>query len=261
MKTKQHDYQELLSMSHDAIFLKEQAKAELEAAKQEFKEKRRNKEKELKEKKQYVQARIEMTAKLTKKDARAKKDDSRLDKHDESTSPEGKSFDAKMEEDMEHLEKLEEIWRRIKEVTGVNDANEVIQKYLSSNDTNKNLVQMTKDAAKKIEQLQLKKQEIKAQLEEIKYTQSSGLGSRRIVDEFVQQVAEAKSKLERNKQKYERISKILINVKAGIEHLSDKLRAVDGEKPMTPAKDLSDESIVDLLKEVKIKILHLTLLV
>ena len=34
------------------------------------------------------------------------------------------------------------------------------------------------------------------------------------------------SKCDRNKQKYERISRILINVKSGVEHLADKLEPI-----------------------------------
>jgi hypothetical protein len=63
-------------------------------------------------------------------------------------------------------------------------------------------------------------------VEEIKYSGTGSLGSRRIVDEFESHLSEANSKCERNKQKYERIAKILINVKSGVEHLADKLEPV-----------------------------------
>ena len=56
----------------------------------------------------------------------------------------------------------------------------------------------------------------KAKVEEIKYSGTGSLGSRRIVDEFESHLSEANSKCERNKLKYERIAKILINVKVKI---------------------------------------------
>jgi hypothetical protein len=42
---------------------------------------------------------------------------------------------------------------------------------------------------------------------------------------------QANSKCERNKQKYERIAKILINVKSGVEHLADKLEVTNTPNP------------------------------
>ena len=134
-----------------------------------------------------------------------------------------------VDEERDKLQVYEEKWRKIREVTGVDDANEVIQKFLSSSDTHKNLEQMTKDSQKRIEYLNEKRAGLKTKLEDLKYSQSSGLGNRRIIDEFLQQLSEAQSKNDRQKQQFERITKILVNVKAGAEHLNDKMAPALGE--------------------------------
>lgn len=55
-------------------------------------------------------------------------------------------------------------------------------------------------------------------------------------------LAEAQTKCERNRIKYERLAKILVNVKAGIEHLADKLESV----PMEGAPiAMSDETVLE----------------
>jgi hypothetical protein len=41
-------------------------------------------------------------------------------------------------------------------------------------------------------------------------------------------VVSAQNKLDRNKDKYERIFKILVNVKSGIEHLYENLEGIEG---------------------------------
>ena len=64
LKAKDHDYQELLNMSHDANHAKEIAKAELAQFRAAYEEERRQKDKELTERKQYVQSRIDQTQKL-----------------------------------------------------------------------------------------------------------------------------------------------------------------------------------------------------
>uniref|UniRef100_A0A7S1PI32 ODAD1 central coiled coil region domain-containing protein n=1 Tax=Percolomonas cosmopolitus TaxID=63605 RepID=A0A7S1PI32_9EUKA len=263
LKAKEHDYQELRNMFHEANYLKELAKSELLEANQEFEEMKRQKEKELQEKKNYVQARIEMTAKLTKREANRRKIELEAKGHLDVDSEkklktasfaqifQGATNDSKIAQEHEKLSKLESTWRKIKEVTGVNDANEVIQKYLSSSDTHKNLQQMTKEAQDKIDQLVERKQQLKTKLEDIKYSQSSGLGSRRIVDEYVQQLSEANSEAERNRQQYERIAKVLINVKAGIEHLAEKLRPMDdSETPaVKPQPDQTEGEYIGALVE------------
>ncbi|MDR3742032.1 MAG: hypothetical protein P4L40_23675, partial [Terracidiphilus sp.] len=46
------------------------------------------------------------------------------------------------------------------------------------------------------------------------------------MDQQEDALAEAVQKLERAKEKYDRLAKILIGVKAGIDHLTDKLSSV-----------------------------------
>ncbi|KAL0490655.1 coiled-coil domain-containing protein [Acrasis kona] len=236
LRAKEHDYRDLLNMSHEANYMREQSKTELQNTRNEFDETSREKDKEMKDKRQYVQARIEMTMKLSKREA-AKHNKSDINNHFGQSMDEkgfGAFGDNKLELEMEKVQKAEERWRKIKEVTGVNDANEVIQKYLTSSDTHKNLAAMTKDAQQKIDALVLKRASLKSRLEDMKYSQSSGLGSRRIVDEFMQQLAESSANCERSLTQYERVARILINVKAGIEHLDDKLAVVIGAASKDP---------------------------
>lgn len=47
--------------------------------------------------------------------------------------------------------------------------------------------------------------------------------TRKQIDEVEKNVNQAQTKYERNKDKLERINKVLVNSKAGIEHLSEKL--------------------------------------
>jgi hypothetical protein len=114
---------------------------------------------------------------------------------------------------------------------------------------------MTKDAQARIDQLNEEKNHAKAKVEEIKYSGTGSLGSRRIVDEFESHLSEANGKCERNKQKYERIAKILINVKAGVEHLADKLETIKLDQPQVV---LTDDTVVEVLAQCEQKLMKLT---
>jgi hypothetical protein len=162
--------------------------------------------------------------------------------------------DHVMEEEQKKITTYEEAFRKIKDATGVSDVNEVIQKFLTQDETHNNLVVMTKEAQARIDALNEEKAQAKAKVEEIKYSGTGSLGSRRIVDEFESHLSEASSKCERNKQKYERIAKILINVKSGVEHLADKLEPITVEQE---AVVMTDSTVVEVLAQCEAKLMRL----
>jgi hypothetical protein len=92
--------------------------------------------------------------------------------------------------------------------TGVSDVNQVIQKFMTQEDTNNNLKQLTKEAQSRIDSLNEDKEAAKAKLEELKYSGAGGSGSRRIVDEYEQQLSEGASKNDRVRLKFERVHKV-----------------------------------------------------
>ena len=171
----------------------------------------------------------------------------------------GNQFDQSItqqrsEEEQEKLNQYEEAFRKIKEATGVSDVQEVIQKFITQEDTHRSLVEMTKEAETKIDQLNSEKNDLKSKVEELKYSGSGQLGSRRIVDEFETHLTEAQHQCDNNRQKYERVAKIVINVKAGIEHLYDKMSIFKSDMQQI---SMSDETVVDILKQCESKLMLL----
>merc|ERR1711976_104122 len=184
LKAKDHDYQELLNMSHDANHAKEIAKAELAQFRAAYEEERRQKDKELSERKQYVQSRIDQTQKLEKRERlrRTQEMEAQQRQLEEQQKAGGlqamqnSTADARTEEEQEKLTQYEEAFRKIKEATGVSDVQEVIQKFITQEDTHRNLLEMTKEAQAKIDQLNAEKSELKAKVEELKSPGSGQFG-------------------------------------------------------------------------------------
>mmetsp|Transcript_3540 Transcript_3540/g.10329 ORF Transcript_3540/g.10329 Transcript_3540/m.10329 type:complete len:583 (-) Transcript_3540:6-1754(-) len=162
--------------------------------------------------------------------------------------------EQKMQDEQQTITTHEEAFRRIKDATGVADVNEVIQKFLTQDETHNNLVIMTKEAQARIDALNEEKAQLKGKVEEIKYSGTGTLGSRRIVDEFESHLAEANSKCERNKQKYERIARVLINVKSGVEHLADKLEPISLDQDVVA---MTDTTVVEVLEQCEAKLVRL----
>eukprot|EP01062_Namystynia_karyoxenos_P011332 TRINITY_DN14053_c0_g1_i1.p1 TRINITY_DN14053_c0_g1~~TRINITY_DN14053_c0_g1_i1.p1 ORF type:complete len:556 (+),score=264.10 TRINITY_DN14053_c0_g1_i1:87-1670(+) len=263
LKAKDHDYQELLNMSHDANHANAISKAELGQFRAAYEEDRRQKDQELSERKAMVQKRIDQTQKLEKKEKalKAKEAEAAAPKQEEEKPKTAVAEPAP--EEQEKLREYEEYFLQIKEATGVQDGDVgvVIEKFISQEDTHRNLAEMKEVAEKKIEGLNQEKANLRAQLDEIKYSGSAQLGSRRIVDEFEAHLADARHQCEKNRAKYERAARVLINVKAGIEHLADKLQDFKRGGIGDPGEDLrptmSDESVVKVMEycEKKLQLL------
>eukprot|EP00741_Cyanophora_paradoxa_P022407 tig00021463_g21633.t1 len=266
LKAKEHDLEELMLMSHDANHAKEVAKAELAKLEQQIADERKQREKELAERRAVVQQKMEMAQRLEKREKMRREIQAEAagDLGEEGERALKKSVvtnvfhhamnEQKLEEEAERITTFEEAFRKIKDATGVGDVNEVIQKFLTQEDTHNNLIEMTKDAQKRIDALNEEKNALKAKVEEVKYSGAGNFGSRTVVDQFESHLTTSNAKCERNRQKYERIAKILINVKAGIAHLGDKLDGVKIDEPPVP---MSDDTVVPVLQHCEKKLMHL----
>ena len=157
-------------------------------------------------------------------------------------------------DEKEHLQQYEAAFRSIKEATGVTDVQEVIQKFITQEETHKNLSELISEAQVRIDQLNSEKLELRSKLEELKYSGSGQLGTRRIVDEFEAHLHETNARCERNRYRYEHLAKILINVKAGVEHLVSNMKDF---KPDVVPPLITDETIIEVLKvcEQKVRLL------
>jgi hypothetical protein len=267
LKAKEKDLEELVLMSHDAQHAKEVAKAELLKLEHQLMEEKKQREKELADRRALVQQKVEMNQRMEKRDKMRREmamveggeqgggdGDAGMKKNMFSTAFHSALNEHVMEEEQKKITTYEEAFRKIKDATGVSDVNEVIQKFLTQDETHNNLVVMTKEAQARIDALNEEKTQAKAKVEEIKYSGTGSLGSRRIVDEFESHLSEASSKCERNKQKYERIAKILINVKSGVEHLADKLEPITVEQE---AVVMTDSTVVEVLAQCEAKLMRL----
>ena len=254
LAAKQHDYEELLLLSGDANHAKEVALQELERVRHQQREERAMRERELKDRQELVNLKTDMAQRMENRE-KMRQDIIAQAAGDLGTQEEenlkkslavNKITQSKIQEDSkEHRRKIdvyESAFRKIKEATGVSDVNEVIQKIVSQEDTQNNLMELTRENQAKIEAMNEEKARLKSRVEEIKYSGPGGGHRRKMVDDHEENLTQSAAKLERCRLKYERLAKILINVKAGIEHLSEKLESVreDGKQARAPPPHCSN---------------------
>jgi hypothetical protein len=264
LKAKERDYEELLLLSHDAYHAKEMAQAELHRFEQGVMEERNQRDKEVQEKKALVQQRVEMNQRLEQRERMLKKQQD-LDRAGErqlqemsatSDPTSGMSNDFAQEEKLK-IADYEEAFHRIKEATGVGDVNEVIQKFLTQEDTHKNLTSLTKENQSRIDQLSEERRKLRLQVEELKFSSGGNVGRRQAIDDFERHLSDATEKFERNKSKFERMAKMLIDMKAGIGHLSEKMLIIHldgGDHRSDAALDMGDETVEEILQQCELKL-------
>jgi len=258
LKAKERDYEELLLLSHDAYHAKEMAQAELHRFEQGVMEERNQRDKEVQEKKTLVQRRVDMNHRLEQREKMLKKQ-AELEKQGEkqtrdlnTTKGDTTVSNDHAAEEEQKLMSYERAFTQIKEATGVIDANEVIQKFLTQEDTRKNLLNLTKDNHSTIEKLTEERRRLRLQVDDLKFSSGGSVGRRQQIDDFEKHLAEATEKFERNRMKYERMAQMLIDMKSGIGHLSDKLTTVKvGEEPPI---EMNDDTVEDVLQQYGLKI-------
>ena len=251
LAAKEGDYEELLLMSHDANQSKEMAKQELSKFEAIVSEERKLREKELSERRALVQKKQEINADLERREKARR--EAMLSGPVGGGDARGKGAsqhsitEADIEEEQEKIASYEAAFRKIKDATGVADVNEVIQKFITQEETHKNLLAMTKESQAKIEALTEQKHAVQERVQRLKYANASG------PDEGQMAAAAAggggatdERKSERQRVKYERLTKVLVAVKAGIQHLSERLEGVKLEEPPLV---LTDDNMVEVLTQ------------
>merc|ERR1719238_2647979 len=176
LKAKEHDYEELLLLSHDAYHAKEMAQAELHRFEQGVMEERNQRDKEVQEKKALVQQRVEMNQRLEQRERMLKKQqdldraDQRHLKETSATADVTTVSNDFAQEEQQKLSDYAEAFHRIKEATGVKDVKDVIQKFLTQEDTHKNLTGLTRQNQSRIDHLMEERRKVRLQVEELKFS-------------------------------------------------------------------------------------------
>lgn len=263
LKAKERDYEELLLLSHNAYHAKEMSQAELHRFEQGVMEERNQRDKEVREKKILVQQRVDMNNRLENRERMLRKQAETQQQSDRELTAlsatanltSGVQSDIAVEE-KQKLTEYDEAFDRIKEATGVADVNEVIQKFLTQEDTYNSLVALTKENGGKIEGLTEERRKLRLQVEELKFAVGGTGGRRAQIDGKEVELAAATDLFERNRARYERTRKNLINIKAGVGHLNDQLETIrlEGE---SGHMEMNDENVEEVLQKCELKLSRL----
>jgi len=265
LKAKERDLEELTLMSNEANHAKDHAKLELLEVDKWLANERVVRDKEINLRRDQVKFRQEMNAKMQAREAErkrmameaagdmSKEEEDGLKRNLMAKRLQHEANERQMEAMAARIVTFEEAFKKIKEATGVADVNEVIQKFMTQEDTHNNLKQITTESQTRLDHLHAERATITQQLELLKYSGSRTDGSRPAVDDYEARLSVAEEVCETERVKFERVAKTLVASKAGIAHLADKLDGL----PLTEGKavKLTEDSMVEVLTQSQSKLL------
>ena len=141
---------------------------------------------------------------------------------------EQKKQETNLDQMKEKLQYFKKAFQEIKEATGVgdvNDVSEIIQKFMTQDDTLNGLKAIKDEKSRKLEALNKEREDLKVRVDKFKYEGAEGT-TKKQAEEVEKNKIASQGKLERYMDKYSRISKINVDVTAGIEHLFCNLKPV-----------------------------------
>lgn len=139
----------------------------------------------------------------------------------------------------EEIAKYEDIYRAIKEATGVSSIDEAVSRFESQGETSKHLQNVKEENEKKINELKQQRLDLEAKFNTFKYSDADEAAKvEEELFQITQKTQENKKLANEYETKLERQNKLLLNVRSGVQHLCDKLDFVEGTgesvKPENP---------------------------
>ena len=203
-------------MSHDAAAAKEKAKAELMQVDDLLTKERASRDKDLKDRRDTVRKREEMNIEAARLRKQRDSDEQRRAEQNKKKAEAAKAANANAEaaknvEQQGKIGNFETAFLKIKDATGVSDLDQVISKFMTQEDTNRNLKQLRKDGTFKIEQLKKEIEKSKSALERFQFGGPVGPASRRAVDDLEMTLSANGVVNDRTRARFETSNKLLEN--------------------------------------------------
>eukprot|EP00745_Piridium_sociabile_P021402 TRINITY_DN32914_c0_g1_i4.p1 TRINITY_DN32914_c0_g1~~TRINITY_DN32914_c0_g1_i4.p1 ORF type:complete len:437 (+),score=186.58 TRINITY_DN32914_c0_g1_i4:272-1582(+) len=248
------ELKELKAMHNDAELSKEASVSELQRLEETVYAERKKREVELQKMKKEADEKKMQHERIEKRLAQ------RGSISQDELSPQEKGA-LSGEEQQQKITTYEEAFRQIKEATGVADTWEVVERFENQGHTTEHLEELKKDNEKQILRLREDKGNLQKEFEEMKYSGEAKLSSgQMMLEEVESHLAKEEQRRDDADEKLQRASRTLVQVKAGVEHLADKLyhlKANKGHVPTAQIAPSSDEYVLDQLSTSEEKLLKL----
>ncbi|XP_048377909.1 coiled-coil domain-containing protein 151 isoform X2 [Stegostoma tigrinum] len=249
---QQQELKELQAMNNDAQLSRDTAKTELQQHEEAMHKERREREKILTEYKKMADEKRTQAERAERRAMRAGAHSDDLHFERPATQETGAEERA--------INIFEDIlW--IKTVTGVSDVQDVVKRFVMQEETLKHLQELELENEKQMVRLREEKEVLHAEYDQLKYSGETKLSSeQKLFMELQTHLNNEQKRRDKLMEYLEYVSHITMSVKAGVEHIYEKLKHVQISKGSIPAMVLSpasDEYVLDLLSFTEEKLIKL----
>ncbi|XP_071393448.1 coiled-coil domain-containing protein 151 [Centroberyx affinis] len=236
-------------MNNDAQLSKDAAKAELQQQEELLYKERKERERVIACYRKQVEERKAQTEKVDRRAQRVPM------QPDELSSEAQRSTTRMGGEEEKTISTFEEAFRRIKEATGVTNIQEIAERFISQGETHKHLEELKVENERILLQLKEEKELLNQQFQDMKYSGEAKLSSgQQMLEECEQHLRAEQQRCDSAKERLDWLIKTLSTVRAGVEHLADKLQHITlSEGSVAQLSPSSDEFVVELLVQCELK--------
>ncbi|XP_013920575.1 PREDICTED: coiled-coil domain-containing protein 151 [Thamnophis sirtalis] len=116
---------------------------------------------------------------------------------------------------------------KVRAATGVTEANDVVACFLAQEETFKQLEEMKNENELSLEQLKEEKEALLHELEHTKYSgEARKVGAQNLMKELHDHLQKEEKRRDATQAELDKVNRVLLNAKAGIEHLASKVQHI-----------------------------------
>ncbi|VDP20760.1 unnamed protein product [Echinostoma caproni] len=155
------------------------------------------------------------------------------------------------EEQQQKIAQFEENFKHIKEVTGLSDLNQIVKRFESQGETLIHLQELKDKAEKQCQTLREERDRLQQQFEELKYSGETELTSmNQLLEQYKKEAEGEAQRREMLHQSVSDASRLLVQCKAGVDHIHDKLTFLNaGTGPSDKFSDRSEGQLPEMLRQ------------
>ncbi|GAA47191.1 coiled-coil domain-containing protein 151 [Clonorchis sinensis] len=153
------------------------------------------------------------------------------------------------EEQQQKITAFEDSFRQIKEATGLSDLNQIVRRFESQGETLKHLIELKDKAERQCQALREERDRLQSKFEELKYSGETELTSiNQLLEQYKKEAETETQRREQLNQSLSEASRLLVQCKAGVDHIHEKLNFVSISSPYIEKTDTTDDQVPEMLR-------------
>ncbi|XP_062975217.1 outer dynein arm-docking complex subunit 3 isoform X1 [Elgaria multicarinata webbii] len=154
-----------------------------------------------------------------------------------------------------------EAFDKIRAATGVTDADDVVACFAAQEETFKQLDEMRNENEEALVRLREEKDVLQRELEHTKYSgEARKVGTQNLMKALHDHLQKEEKRRDATQADLDKVNRVLLNAKAGVEHLSSKLQHIkleDNRLASTVLDEKANDYVLNLLGQAEEKLLYL----